>query len=156
MQARNSLNPEILQTSLILEGLRVLLVEDNEDTQLLLTFLLEDSGANVAVTASAYEALAVLEQTQPDILLCDIGLPEIDGYTLIRKIRAMSAQQVKQIPAIAVTAYAQDTSEKEALASGFQAYLVKPIEPIEFINSVANVLKNNYRTNPARKARTAI
>ncbi|BAY12169.1 response regulator [Calothrix sp. NIES-2098] len=156
MRIANSINPEIPQTSLTLEGLRVLLVEDNEDTQLLLTFLLEDSGANVAVTASAYEALAVLEQTQPDILLCDIGLPEIDGCTLIRKIRAMSAQQLKQIPAIALTAYAQETVEQEALASGFQAYFVKPIEPVEFINSVANLLKSNYRTNPARKARTAI
>lgn len=87
MLAENGRNAEILDNSLILEGLRVLLVEDNEDTQLLLTFLLEDSGADVAVTASAYEALAVLEQTQPDILLCDIGLPEIDGCTLMRKIR---------------------------------------------------------------------
>ncbi|OUL17521.1 response regulator [Nostoc sp. 106C] len=156
MQAKTSLNAEILESSLILEGLRVLLVEDNEDTQLLLTFLLEDSGADVAVTGSAYEALAVLEQTQPDILLCDIGLPEIDGCTLMRKIRAMSAKQLKQIPAIALTAYSQEIAEKEALASGFQAYFVKPIEPIEFINSIANVLNNSYCTNPARKARTAI
>jgi CheY-like chemotaxis protein len=156
MQAENSLNAEILDNSLILEGLRVLVVEDNEDTQLLLTFLLEDSGADVAVTASAYEALAVLEQTQPDILLCDIGLPEIDGCTLMRKIRAMSTKQIKQIPAIALTAYSQETAEKEALASGFQAYFVKPIEPTKFVNSVANVLKNSYWTNPARKARTAI
>ncbi len=155
MRAENSRNAEILDNSLILEGLRVLVVEDNEDTQLLLTFLLEDSGADVAVTASAYEALAVLEQTQPDILLCDIGLPEIDGCTLIRKIRAMS-KQIKQIPAIALTAYSQETAEKEALASGFQAYFVKPIEPNKFVNSVANVLKNSYWTNPARKARTAI
>jgi CheY-like chemotaxis protein len=144
MQAKNSLNTEILENSLILEGLRVLVVEDNEDTQLLLTFLLEDSGANVAVTASAYEALAVLEQTQPDILLCDIGLPEIDGLTLMRKIRAMSTKQIKQIPAIALTAYSQETAEKEALDSGFQAYFVKPIEPTKFVNSVANVLKNTY------------
>lgn len=144
MQAENSLNAENLDNSLILEGLRVLVVEDNEDTQLLLTFLLEDSGADVAVTASAYEALAVLEQTQPDILLCDIGLPEIDGCTLMRKIRAMSTKQIKQIPAIALTAYSQEIAEKEALASGFQAYFVKPIEPTKLLNSVANVLKNSY------------
>jgi CheY-like chemotaxis protein len=74
----------------------------------------------------------------------------------MRKIRAMSAKQLKQIPAIALTAYSQEIAEKEALASGFQAYFVKPIEPIEFINSIANVLNNSYCTNPARKARTAI
>ncbi|BAY24615.1 multi-sensor hybrid histidine kinase [Calothrix sp. NIES-2100] len=154
MASENSLNTKVPENSLILEGLRVLVVEDNEDTQLLLTFLLEDSGANVAVTASADEALAVLEQTQPDILLCDIGLPEIDGCTLMRIIRKMSTKRLKQIPAIALTAYSQDTVEQEALASGFQAYFVKPIEPMEFVNSVANVLKNSYGTHPACKAST--
>jgi two-component system, OmpR family, response regulator len=156
MLSEKSINAKIPETSLILAGLRVLLVEDNEDTQLLLTFLLEDSGADVAVTGSAYEALAVLERMQPDILLCDIGLPEIDGCTLMRIIRAMYTKQLKHIPAIALTAYAQDTLEKEALESGFQAYFVKPIEPMEFINSVANVLKKNYRTNPACKRWIAI
>ena len=151
MVSEKSLNANIPENSLILEGLRVLLVEDNEDTQLLLTFLLEDSGADVAVTASADEALAVLEQTQPDLLLCDIGLPQIDGCTLMRIIRNMSTKRLKQIPAIALTAYSQDTVEQEALASGFQAFFVKPIEPMEFINSVANVIENCYGTHPAGK-----
>ncbi|MBD2355800.1 response regulator [Tolypothrix sp. FACHB-123] len=156
MLSEKILNAKIPEDSLVLAGLRVLLVEDNEDTQLLLTFLLEDAGADVVVTGSAYEALAVLERMQPDILLCDIGLPEIDGCTLMRKIRAMSTNQLNPIPAIALTAYAQETVEQEALASGFHAYFVKPIEPMEFVNSVAKVLKNNYITNPTCKLRTAI
>lgn len=156
MLSEKSLNPTIPEDSLVLEGLRVLLVEDNEDTQLLLTFLLEDAGADVVVTGSAYEALAVLEQMQPDVLLCDIGLPEIDGCTLMRKIRAMYTNQFKHIPAIALTAYAQETVEQEALASGFQAYFVKPIEPMEFVNSVVNVLNNSYQAHPACMSPTAI
>lgn len=129
--------------ALKLDGLKVLIVDDEADAQMLLATLLRQSGAVVATVASAREALAVITQgpidQRPDILVSDIGMPGEDGYMLIRQVRALAPEQGGRIPAIALTAYARTEDRIKALASGFQSHVPKPVEPAEFITVVANL-----------------
>jgi PAS domain S-box-containing protein len=120
-----------------LESIRVLLVEDNTDTRDFVAFTLEQAGAKVASVATAAAALAALKRSPPDILLSDIGLPEMDGYMLMRRIRALPPEQGGQVKAIALTAYAGDFNQQQALAAGFQRHLAKPIEPETLILAVS-------------------
>ncbi len=122
-----------------LEGIRVLVVDDNIDTLEFLTFLLEQDGAEVRSAASALEALEVFAQWQPDLLLSDIGMPEEDGYMLIRQIRAMS-ERGGQIPAIALTAYAGEADRQQILKAGFQKHLTKPVEPSELTAAIISLV----------------
>lgn len=124
-----------------LQGIQVLAVDDEADNLELVAFILEQAGASVITVSSAIEVLQLLNQTQPDILLADIGMPEMDGYTLLREIRALPAQQGGQIRAIALTAYAGEINRQQALQSGFQMYLSKPVDPEELIEAIAQVLK---------------
>ncbi|BAY32353.1 PAS/PAC sensor hybrid histidine kinase [Nostoc carneum NIES-2107] len=125
-----------------LAGIRTLVVDDNADTRELLAFLLQENGAIVRAIASAIDAWQELEQFQPDILLSDIGMPEIDGYTLIRHIRNLQAQQQKPpIPAIALTAYAGESDKEEAVKAGFQRHIAKPIDPNSVIAIVLELLR---------------
>ena len=122
-----------------LKGLRILVVDDEADMREFLSFLLKEYGVEVTVVASAKEALQVLHQVKPDLLLSDIGMPEVDGYMLIRQIRAMPPEQGGQIPAIALTAYAGETDYKQALAAGFQKHISKPVEPDELVDAIAKL-----------------
>ena len=101
-----------LPTTEILTGIHILVVDDDADTRDFHTFVLEQFGANVTAVASAKDALEALAQTQPDVLLSDIGMPEIDGYMLMHQIKALQAGQGKLIPAIALTAYAGETNHR--------------------------------------------
>lgn len=112
-----------------LTGIRVLAVDDELDTRELLTALLTQYGAEVLTVASVAEVLTSLKSFQPDVLVSDIGMPEVDGYTLIQQIRALPTEQGGQIPAIAVTAYATKDDRQRAIASGYQQHLIKPLEP---------------------------
>ncbi|MBW4518294.1 MAG: PAS domain S-box protein [Scytolyngbya sp. HA4215-MV1] len=127
-----------------LEGLKVLIVDDETDARELLGTLLRESGAMVTAVASAREAFSTLTQSsfdqRPDLLVSDIGMPEEDGYMLIRQIRALAPEQGGRIPAIALTAYARTEDRIKALAAGFQSHVPKPVEPAEFIAVVANLL----------------
>lgn len=124
-----------------LAGLRVLVVDDEADTRNFLSFMFEEYGAFATAVASVDEALAVLEQAKPDILISDIGMSEQDGYTLIRKLRSLEPEKGGRIPAIALTAYTREEDRLEALSAGFQQHLSKPIDPTKLIAMVANVLK---------------
>ncbi|MEH2058000.1 MAG: response regulator [Nostoc sp.] len=124
-----------------LAGLRVLVVDDEADTRNFLSFMFEEYGAFATAVASVDEALAVLEQAKPDILISDIGMSEQDGYTLIRKLRSLEPEKGGRIPAIALTAYTREEDRLEALAAGFQQHLSKPIDPNKLIAAVANVLE---------------
>jgi len=127
-----------------LDGLKVLVVDDEADARELLAALLQQKGAEVRMAASAAEALAVMTQSltkqRPDILVSDIGMPNQDGYMLIRQIRALPAEQGGRIPAIALTAYARTEDRIKALSSGFQSHVPKPVEPAEFITVIANLV----------------
>ncbi|MBW4683859.1 MAG: response regulator [Komarekiella atlantica HA4396-MV6] len=126
-----------------LDNLQILLVEDNPDTRELITFILEQSGAQVTAVSSVGEALEMLAKFKPDILLSDIGMPEEDGYSLIRKIRAQETEQKEKLPAIALTAFARDEERILILQAGFQAHISKPVEPDELIKVVTNLVKPN-------------
>ena len=124
-----------------LHGMHILVVDDEADMREFLAFLLEEYGARVTVVASASEALAALEQIEPDLLLSDIGMPDVDGYMLMRQIRAMPPEQGGEIPAIALTAYARDTDQKQVLEAGFQKHLPKPVTPHELVGAIANLVR---------------
>ncbi|MFN6568932.1 ATP-binding protein [Dendronalium sp. ChiSLP03b] len=122
-----------------LNGLRVLVVDDEPDALQLLTTILGQYGAQVMAVASALEALVALQQFHPDVLVSDIGMPQEDGYMLIRKLRALSQEEGGRIPAIALTAYAKAEDRTQALMAGFQLHVPKPVNPTELVTVVANL-----------------
>ncbi|MEH1857639.1 MAG: ATP-binding protein [Nostoc sp.] len=124
----------------ILAGIQILVVDDDDDTRDFHTFVLEQAGAIVTAVTSAKEALQVLAESEPDMLLSDIGMPEMDGYMLMRQVKALQANQAKQIPAIALTAYAGEINQQQALESGFQKHLSKPVEPDELVKAIATLI----------------
>lgn len=111
-----------------LQCCRLLIVEDDLDSQLLLTWMFEELGVEVMTAASAHEAFKVLAWFKPNILLCDIVMPEVDGFNFIRSLRSSNVKHWQRIPAIAVTALLCEYSQQEAFAAGFQAYFVKPVD----------------------------
>ncbi|HXM77157.1 MAG TPA: ATP-binding protein, partial [Thermoanaerobaculia bacterium] len=122
-----------------IEGVSVLLVEDEPDGRELLVEALRTAGGRVAAAESARAALALFADCPPDVLVSDIGMPEEDGYALIRAIRALPADRGGAVPAIAVTAYAREEDRLRALAAGFQAHIAKPVDPGELVAAVARV-----------------
>jgi CheY-like chemotaxis protein len=128
------------QQSLDLNGVKILVVDDEPDTQELVAFVLEQQGAQVTTATSAHEALLILPQVKPDILLSDIGMPDIDGYLLIQQVRMLAPEQGGRIPAIALTAYAGDTNQRQVLAAGFQKHISKPIEPDVLVQTITQTI----------------
>jgi PAS domain S-box-containing protein len=122
-----------------LEGVSVLLVEDEPDTRELLKAILEGCGAAVTEAGSADEALAALEGARPDVLVSDIGMPGENGYELIRRVRALPAERGGRVPAVALTAYAGGKDRRRALLAGFHTHLAKPVEPDELLAVVASL-----------------
>ena len=122
-----------------LDGLSVLVVDDEPDARLMLKMMLEQCGAEVKVVASAREAIEEIERLRPDVLVSDIGMPEEDGYSLMRRVRALPAGRGGQIPAAALTAYAGADDRKRALLAGFQAHIPKPVDPTELVAAVASL-----------------
>ena len=123
-----------------LEGIQVLLVDDEPDTREFQAFLLEQSGAKVTAVASGLAALQALEQAVPDVLVSDIGMAGMDGYMLLQQIRARSSEQSGMIPALALTAYAAEADQQQALRVGFQAHLTKPVEPEVLVRTLSGLL----------------
>lgn len=122
-----------------LNGLRLLVVDDEEDTRALLKTVLEKCGAQVATASSAREAVAALRHSRPDVLISDIGMPGEDGFALIRQVRALSEEDGGKTPSAALTAYARMEDRMKVLRSGFQIHIPKPIEPAELVAVVANL-----------------
>jgi CheY-like chemotaxis protein len=126
-----------------LAGLSILVVDDEADTLEYLSFVLEQAGAKVIGAASAAQALQILEQSTPDILLSDIGMPEMDGYMLMRQVRAMPYDRGGKIRAIALTAYAGEMNQQQAIAVGFQQHISKPVEPETLIQAITSLSAAN-------------
>ncbi len=122
-----------------LEGLRVLVVDDEPDALEYLRAVLERSRAEVTSAQSATEALASLESLRPDIIVSDIGMPDVDGYDFVRSLRALPAERGGSLPAIALTAYARSEDRLRALREGFQMHIPKPFEPSELVMIVASL-----------------
>jgi signal transduction histidine kinase len=124
-----------------LTGHSVLVVDDEDDTLELVRVILQSSGAQIKTATSAAEALTLLREFQPDILVSDISMPEMDGYQLIEKIRQLPSQKGGNIPAIALTAYAGEANQQQALQAGFQGHLAKPLDPEALVNEIKNLLR---------------
>jgi CheY-like chemotaxis protein len=135
---------EFLNFSAPLEGLWVLIVDDNEDAVVLTSIILEAYGIQAITAASVSEALEMFLEAKPEMLICDLAMPGEDGYSLIRKIRNLEPEQGGQIPAIALTASARDEDRSLSIEAGFQVHLAKPIEPDELVRVVA-VLARQFR-----------
>ena len=129
-----------------LQGLKVLVVDDEADTRELIREVLKECGSEVVLSCSAAEALEALEQQQPDILISDLGMPDEDGYSLISKIRSLPPERGGQIPAAALTAYARADDRMRVLRSGFQFHLPKPIDSAELVTVVASLAGRAYKS----------
>lgn len=124
-----------------LVGVRALFVDDEADARQLITMILMESGAEVWTAASAAEALAACEEWRPDILISDIGMPEEDGYTMMKKLRARESERGGHIPAIALTAYGRQEDRMCAISVGYDFYVPKPVDPEELLVAVASLTK---------------
>jgi CheY-like chemotaxis protein len=133
--------PAVFKRNLDLTGIRVLTVDDEPDARDLLTALLTQYGAKVLTVTSAAEVLTNLTLFQPDVLVSDIGMPEIDGYSLIEAVRALPAEQGGQIPAIALTAYVREEDHQQAITSGYQWHITKPLDPEQLVQAVMSLTR---------------
>lgn len=122
-----------------LEGLRILIVDDERDTLDLVTMELTEHGANVTGATSPEEALSILEKSEFDVLISDIAMPGTDGYALIRKLRKLEAGRETKLPAVALTAYARVQDRMRAILAGFNTHVAKPVEASELITVVASL-----------------
>lgn len=120
-------------------GVRVLVVEDDIETREMLGTILERAGFSYRVVTRASEALSMLDEWQPDVVVSDIGMPDIDGYEFVRQLRARPPGQGGHIPALALTAYARGTDRDLALRSGYQAHVAKPVDPAELIRRITEL-----------------
>jgi hypothetical protein len=138
-ESRHSLVSAAAKAAGLLCGLQILIVDDEPDVRELLTTVIEESGAEAIAATSVTEALNVLKTLQPDVLVSDIGMPGEDGYSLIRQIRELEENRGDRLPAVALTAYVREEDSKEAIASGFQIYLTKPVDTAQLVIAVANL-----------------
>ncbi|MFL6581935.1 MAG: PAS domain-containing protein [Burkholderiales bacterium] len=122
-----------------LAGVKVLVVDDEADARELVKHVLGECEAEVITASTAAEALALIEQHRPDVLLSDIGMPNVDGYELLRRVRMLGVSRGGQLPAIALTAFARSEDRTRALRAGFLVHVAKPVEPSELVATVASV-----------------
>jgi CheY-like chemotaxis protein len=123
-----------------LDGVHVLLVEDDDDSRKLLGTMLRRYGARVTSTKSAAAALEAFEGELPDVMISDIGMPDQDGYELIRRLRTLPVEKGGATPAIALTGYASRKDRERALSSGYQQHMAKPIEQVDMIRAIAALI----------------
>jgi PAS domain S-box-containing protein len=149
------LTPKRIGTAAVdvdIKGIRVLLVDDEKDARALVTSLLESYKAIVTTAESANDAVRLLQESKFDLLISDIGMPDEDGYSLIKRVRSLGPSTGGDIPAIALTAYARFEDRVKAIAAGFQMHIAKPVEPVELVTVVAAAVGRNF---PAPKGDSA-
>jgi PAS domain S-box-containing protein len=127
-------------TVLDLSGVNVLVVDDDRDARELIKRILSDCGASVRIAASARDAFALFKEQVPNLLISDLGMPEVDGFELLDWVRHLGREEGSQVPAIALTAFARSEDRLSALEAGFSAHISKPVEPSELIATVASVV----------------
>jgi PAS domain S-box-containing protein len=137
--------PAVLAGLANLAGIRILAVDDEEDSLALLRTVLETAGAQVTTVSSPTKALERIADVRPQVLLLDLGMPEIDGFELISRIRASENVDVRGVPAAALTAFARAEDRTKALHSGFEMHLSKPIDPGELVASVITLVRRSNR-----------
>jgi len=133
----------------VLEGVRVLVVDDEADVREWLTAVLAQCRAEVTTAASVGEGLEALERVRPDVLMSDIGMPGEDGYALIRKVRTLDSERGGQVPALALTGFASTEDRAQALAAGYQVHMSKPVDPAALVAAVAELVATPRPRLPA-------
>jgi CheY-like chemotaxis protein len=144
---RHPLNPdpsfsqaaEIPEKRVLLSGIKVLVVDDEHYARGLIDEALTQCEAVVFVATCAREALEILRKQKPDVMISDIGMPEKDGYQLIREVRSLPPAQGGRIPAIALTAFVHSQDRTKAMLAGYQMHLSKPVEARELVAAIANL-----------------
>jgi CheY-like chemotaxis protein len=119
----------------------VLAVDDEADALSLVSDVLQAAGAHVITARSAEEALRILETDVPDVVVADLGMPQVDGYQFIDRVRRHLNPRVREVPAAALTAYARSEDRTKALRAGFQIHLAKPIDPSELVTTIASLAR---------------
>jgi CheY-like chemotaxis protein len=130
-----------------LSGASVLVVDDDRDARELIARILTDCHAKVRIAASAREAFAALQLEMPDLLISDLGMPEVDGLELLSWVRALPRDRGGLLPAVALTAFARSEDRLRALEAGFSSHISKPVEPNELIDAVASLIRPPARRN---------
>ena len=133
-----------------LNGLRVLVVDDEPDARELMKTALERRGIEVTTAIDTNEALETLKRERPDVIISDIGMPGLDGYTLIRRVRQLTEEEGGRTPAAAVSAYVGEESRQQALEAGYELYVTKPLDPDELINVVQRLAKSRTQDSELR------
>ncbi|HEX8197741.1 MAG TPA: response regulator [Pyrinomonadaceae bacterium] len=128
-------------SDLELDGVRILIVDDDADTCEMLTYALNQWGAQAQTSASVSEAFNSLSEWQPDILLTDINMPGEDGYALISKVRSLTSEKIASIPAIALTALARPEDSEQAISAGFQLHFAKPVDTQKLAEAIINLTR---------------
>jgi PAS domain S-box-containing protein len=139
-EAQSASEAERYAVKQVLSGVRVLVVDDEPEACEMVKLMLSQFGATVVTAVSALEALQKINDEQTDILVCDIGMPEKDGYFLIRQVRALPVETIRKIPAIALTAYARREDSERALREGYQLHLPKPVEAADLVKAIAELV----------------
>ncbi len=132
-----------------LEGLEILVVDDDDDARVLLASILDEYGCRVRSASSVTEALQLFAEQAPDVLISDVAMPGADGYELIRQIRALSRERGGDVPAAAITAYARPEDRSRLLNAGFSIHLPKPIDPAEVVAVVSTLTRFTHRRETA-------
>jgi CheY-like chemotaxis protein len=125
----------------LLDGLTVVYLEDDADTREVMTVGLESHGARVLASDSAQHALLVYEAERPDVIIADLGLPELDGWTFMQAVRDMPAERERRTPAIAVTAHNSAADRLKSLWAGFTLHMAKPLSPDQLAARIALLVK---------------
>ena len=136
--------PQNIPASFNFSHLQILVVDDDPDMRTLAQVILEQQGAQVQVAANAMEVMEFFDRQPPDLLISDVGMPQIDGYQLMQSIRRRPPEQGGLIPAIALTAYAGEYDQQQALKAGFQQHLAKPIEPAALVEAIGHCLAQTH------------
>jgi PAS domain S-box-containing protein len=124
-----------------LSGVSVLAVDDESDALALVSQVLQAAGARVSTAASTADALTILDADVPDVVVADLGMPNVDGFQFIDRVRRHHSSRVRDVPAAALTAYARSEDRMKALRAGFQIHLAKPIDPAELVTTIAALAK---------------
>jgi CheY-like chemotaxis protein len=117
-------------------------VEDDPETREILAAILDRGGFSHRLAGSARDALQILDSWLPDVIVSDIGMPDVDGYEFVRALRARSAEKGGRIPALALSAFARGEDRKLALASGYQAHVAKPVDPADLVAAITRLTGN--------------
>lgn len=147
--AKETPNAEEGETTGILRGVRILVVDDQKDTRELLKFALMGYGAEINLARSATEALKAVREWRPDVIISDIGMPREDGYEMMKKIRALNPEGGGQVPAVALTGYASGEDESRALSAGYQTHLAKPVNLRKLAHTVDRLVQQTKKINGA-------